>query len=130
MRKGFTLLELLIVVIIIGILATVAVPQFFKAASKAKEGKALADLDVIKKYQQAYFSKHGTWDTWAANAEFTASVDLDDDGDFDVRIDISDKYYQYNVVVSGDCLATTTILGLRPMTMDLNSGKVVYGTQN
>jgi len=47
MRKGFTLLELLIVVIVIGILATIAIPQFLTSLEKARVGKAKNALGLI-----------------------------------------------------------------------------------
>ncbi|MDD5238810.1 MAG: prepilin-type N-terminal cleavage/methylation domain-containing protein, partial [Candidatus Omnitrophica bacterium] len=38
MKKGFTLIELIIVVIVIGVLATLAVPQYLKAVERSQIG--------------------------------------------------------------------------------------------
>ena len=54
MKKAFTIIELLIVVIIIGVLATIAVPQFTKAVEKTKMGKAKNQLGLIYKAAQMY----------------------------------------------------------------------------
>ncbi|MBP47098.1 MAG: hypothetical protein CMH53_04090 [Myxococcales bacterium] len=54
--KGFTLIELMIVVAIIAILAVVAVPQFTKYMRAAKTAEANEMLDMIKKGSTTYYT--------------------------------------------------------------------------
>ena len=54
--KGFTLIELMIVVAIIAILAVVAVPQFTKYMRSAKAAEANEMLDLLKKGSAVYYS--------------------------------------------------------------------------
>ena len=54
--RGFTLIELMIVVAIIAILAVVAVPQFTKYMRAAKTAEASEMLDLIKKGSAAYYT--------------------------------------------------------------------------
>ena len=53
-RSGFTLLELLMVVIIIGILASLALPAFFRATEKARSAEAQIILGQIRGAVQRY----------------------------------------------------------------------------
>ena len=55
-NKGFTLIELMIVVAIIAILAVVAVPQFTKYMRSAKAAEANEMLDIIKKGSTVYYT--------------------------------------------------------------------------
>jgi len=48
MNKGFTLIELMIVVAIIGILAAIAIPQFANLVAKSQEGRTKANLGTIR----------------------------------------------------------------------------------
>jgi type IV pilus assembly protein PilA len=63
---GFTLIELMIVVAIIGILAAVAIPAFVKYLRKAKTVEATEGLDKIKAGAKAYFQADH-YDTDTAN---------------------------------------------------------------
>ncbi len=60
-KQAFTLIELLIVVLIIGILAAVALPQYQLAVDKARLGKLLNMVNAVKKAQKVYFLENGTY---------------------------------------------------------------------
>jgi prepilin-type N-terminal cleavage/methylation domain-containing protein len=62
-RKGFTLIELMIVVVIIGILAAIAIPKFNNASARAKEKEADGILKQIYTLQNTYFAEHGAFAT-------------------------------------------------------------------
>ena len=58
-RSGFTLVEILIVVVILGILAAIVIPQFTEASSEAKESALRADLQTLRGQIQLYKIQHG-----------------------------------------------------------------------
>jgi prepilin-type N-terminal cleavage/methylation domain-containing protein len=61
MKKGFTLVELMIVVAIIAFLAMIAVPSFMQFLAKAKRAEAYMNLSSIYAAQKAYWAEHGTY---------------------------------------------------------------------
>ncbi len=61
--KGFTLLELLVVVIIVGILASIALPQFGKATDRAREVEAKNVLASLMSAELVYFQEKNIFTT-------------------------------------------------------------------
>jgi prepilin-type N-terminal cleavage/methylation domain-containing protein len=59
--KGFTLIELMIVVVIISILAAMAIPRFMRASVKAKQSEAKANLKQIYTMEHAYRQEKDTY---------------------------------------------------------------------
>lgn len=55
-RSGYTLIELMIVVAIVGILAAVAVPKFAELVRKSREGGAKGDLGAVRSALSIYYS--------------------------------------------------------------------------
>jgi type IV pilus assembly protein PilE len=59
--SGFTLIELMIVIVVIGILATLAVPKYMSVTRKAKESEAKLMLNQVHSLQESYFREHDTY---------------------------------------------------------------------
>lgn len=57
-KRGFTLVEILIVVVILGILAAIVIPQFSKASTEAKESSLVSDLQTIRSQIELYKLQH------------------------------------------------------------------------
>ncbi|HAT72555.1 MAG TPA: hypothetical protein DCS63_07045 [Elusimicrobia bacterium] len=60
-RKGFTLIELMIVVAIIGILAAIAIPKFADLINKSKEGATKGALSSVRSALQVYYGDNEGW---------------------------------------------------------------------
>ena len=60
-RGGFTLIELMIVVAIIGILAAIAIPNFLRFQLKAKSSEGKTNLAAIRTAEESYFAEYGSY---------------------------------------------------------------------
>ena len=56
---GFTLLELIIVIIVIGILASIALPRYIRIAEKGRAGEAKNMLSALRSAQMRYAAQYG-----------------------------------------------------------------------
>ena len=69
-RRGFTLIELMIVVAIIGILAAIAIPNFIRFQARSKQGEAKANLKSLFTAQRSYFQEKDSFQTTIGDIGF------------------------------------------------------------
>ncbi|HEY4882105.1 MAG TPA: prepilin-type N-terminal cleavage/methylation domain-containing protein [Myxococcales bacterium] len=69
-HNGFTLIELMIVVSIIGILAAVAIPNFFEFQARSKQSEAKANLKAIFTAEKAFFQERNRFSTLTGEVGF------------------------------------------------------------
>jgi len=82
-RRGFTLVELIIVIIIIGVLASIAAPMMTANVKRAKQTEALAGLGAIRTAERLYRSEFSSG-TYAAVSGLSAYLN---------QSDLNGKYY-------------------------------------
>jgi type IV pilus assembly protein PilA len=73
-NKGFTLIELMIVVAIIGILAAIAIPNFLRFQLKSKSSEGKVNIAAIRTAQESYMAEFGQYVTTVASNPAVASV--------------------------------------------------------
>lgn len=64
-QKGFTIVELLIVIVVIGILATLVIVTFTGIQQKARNTKRQTDINAIQSHLEAYKAQNGYYPTMA-----------------------------------------------------------------
>ena len=105
MRKGFTLLELIIVIIVIGILVAMALPQFARVAERGRGARAQAALDMIRKAEGILFALTGAYSA--------AIATLDDEVPELTSMDANDTDWAYAIVAAVGPPATFTATATR-----------------
>lgn len=99
-RKGFTIVELVIVIAVIGILAAVLIPTFSSVITKANESKALQEAKNM--YTEYLVYRNGQPD--ATNDSFVTTNTVR------VAVEVSDTYY-YFTVTNGEIVRVTNPTG-------------------
>ncbi|MDD2196879.1 MAG: prepilin-type N-terminal cleavage/methylation domain-containing protein [Bacteroidales bacterium] len=86
--KAFTLTELLVVLVIIGILVLIALPRLMPLISRAKSAEAQVQLGYLHSLQQNYFYMYSSFSTSLNEVGFEQSKLVTDGGTANYRIDI------------------------------------------
>jgi prepilin-type N-terminal cleavage/methylation domain-containing protein len=63
--KGFTIVELLIVIVVIAILATLVIVTFTGIQQKARDSQRQTDINAVDSHVEAYYAQNGTYPTAA-----------------------------------------------------------------
>ncbi|HEZ1319845.1 TPA: pilin [Neisseria meningitidis] len=76
LQKGFTLIELMIVIAIVGILAAVALPAYQDYTARAQVSEAILLAEGQKSAVTEYYLNHGKWPDGNSNAGVASSTDI------------------------------------------------------
>ena len=93
-RKGFSLMELLIVIVVIGILVTLAVPKYLSVTRKAKETEAKLMLNQVYSLQEQYYYENDIYSESLQVIGFEPESLITEGGKarFIVEIEFADEY--------------------------------------
>ena len=97
-RKGFTLIELAVVIVIIGVLAAFGVPRFMKSVERSKAAEAFNYLSAVRDAEERFHAREGTYTTDLSTAN---------------GLDVAQSKPKYFTVESGSMTADETAWSLK-----------------
>ena len=106
-RTGFTLVELAVVIVIIGVLAAFGVPQFLKSVERSKAAEAFNYLSAVRSAQERYLAKNGIY--WDGSIDSVAGTMSSSAGTTTETLDINQTVPKY-FTGAGDGTAAANII--------------------
>ena len=93
-KKGFTLMELLIVVVIIGLLSSIAIPMYKKAVEKSRASEALTTMSAVTKSEHDWYLVKNNYTTDFANLDIDLSGTMENGK-------LKTTFYNYELLETG-----------------------------
>jgi len=120
-RRGFTLIELIIVITIVGILAIVALPKYFANIERAKKSEAVATMASIREAVMGYYAAYGAY---PADSTWPITVSISGEEVLKV-VQPSSANFTYDFISAANVTATAAATTLCTYNMSITTGKVV-----
>ena len=92
---GFSLIEVIVVIVVIGIMLAVALPKYHRGVEKSRQAEALTNLAAIRGAQMRFHAETGDW---ASDGEWD-KLDAEEPAD-------SDQYFSYYLSSTADAVAS------------------------
>lgn len=100
--KAFTLLELLIVIIILGILAALALPQYLRTVERGRSSEAIIHLGSIRISEINYYAEHRIY------SDSFDELDLDDPNDLPTP-PVGTRLFDYSITSGGNTFTASAV---------------------
>ncbi|MBL91020.1 MAG: dolichyl-phosphate-mannose--protein mannosyltransferase [Myxococcales bacterium] len=100
--KGFTLIELMIVIAIIGILAAIAIPNFVKFQCRSKQSEARSSLKAIYTAEEAYRAEYDTYTHFSGGCDRDCKTQREQSDLNTMHFNIKGNKFRYNYTVPYD----------------------------
>ncbi len=97
--KGFTLIELMIVIAIIGILAAIAIPNFVKFQCRSKQSEARSSLKAIYTAEEAYRAEYDTYTFFTGGCDRSCSVQRQQTDKNPMHFNVKGNKFRYHYTV-------------------------------
>jgi len=125
MKKGFTLVELLIVVIIIGILATIAMPQYQRFVERSRAAEANTILGAIRNAEEVYKIDNAKYLVVTDAGDIATGPSANNKKLMSILPvkDSTEHYFKYTVLISPNGLKFLAIAERKQSPADDNKGK-------
>lgn len=120
LKKAFTLIELIVTVVIIGILAGLALPQFTKTFETTKAKEAVAALQQIRTGERSYRIEENTY--WPSGAGDNAAINTQLSLSLDTR---ADRNWDYSIIAVANTFTATA-----QRTSGRNAGETITIDEN
>ncbi len=86
-KKGFSLAEILIVVVVASVLVAISVPNFLKTVEKENARQAITYLRLIRSAQKVYYSNHGKYVNCTNVTAIRTNLGIEmNDGDYSFNV--------------------------------------------
>lgn len=118
-RRGFTFIELLTVILVMSVLASIGVPRFRNMKERSYQATLRSDLGSLRTAQEAYFAENQQYATDIASLDFRVSTNVT------ITIESSDPYRGWRAVAKHLWLNTPCTTASGVDAVEVESGAIV-----